>query len=212
MNTKLISSQSDHLLIFFTWWWCDDNQFINHYYSWDLLLCRDYSNLDFDWDFSQYKDINLLAYSAWVFVASLLKDILPNINNKIAINWNPMMFDDYFGIDKKWLNLMKNLSESNCMDFIKSFLLFDDADFENFITTPSLRSFDSSKNEAACLENFSKKRYTPMIFDKVLLSDNDNLFYPHTQQEYFKDYKIIRDAAHHTPFLKYRSLDNLINL
>ncbi len=52
-----------------------------------------------------------------------------------------------------------------------------------------------------------------MDFDKVILSDNDKIFNPVTQKEYFKyNFVLLKNASHHTPFLRFSSTDELFNL
>ena len=51
-----------------------------------------------------------------------------------------------------------------------------------------------------------------MDFDKIILSDNDKIFNPSTQQEYFKDkYVLLKKTSHHTPFLRFSSTDELFS-
>ena len=71
MKTKLRENNSNDLVVFLTGWGCDDNQFKNFSSSKNLLLCWDYCTLDFEFDFSKYNKVSLLAYSAGVLVACL---------------------------------------------------------------------------------------------------------------------------------------------
>lgn len=209
MKIKLIKNNSDSLFVFFTWWWCDDNQFKNHYTNKDLLLIRDYTSLNFDFDFSQYKNYELLAYSAWALMSSLIKNKLPEFNHTTAINWNPLLFDEFYWLNSEWVNQMENLNKDNCLQFIREFLLFSDDEMELFLKTPSIRSFESSIQEAKNLRELSKNKIEPISFDKVILSENDKLFNHEAQKEYFKNYVVLKNSAHHSVFLKTNSLDEI---
>lgn len=101
MKTKLIQNNSNDLVVFLTGWGCDDNQFKNFYSSKNLLLCWDYSTLDFEFDFGKYNKVSLLTYSAGVLIACLLQDKFPKFDKKVAVNGNPLMIDAKFGISKK---------------------------------------------------------------------------------------------------------------
>ena len=213
MKTKLRENNSNDLVVFLTGWGCDDNQFKNFSSSKNLLLCWDYCTLDFEFDFSKYNKVSLLAYSAGVLVACLLKEKFPKFDKTIAVNGNPLMIDKKFGIDKKIIDLMLNLNLDNCMDFISTYLVYDKQDLKKFLATPSYRPFESSKQELLKLQGYCNLKFTPMDFDKIILSDNDKIFNLSTQQEYFKDkYVLLKNASHHTPFIRFSSTDELFNL
>ncbi len=213
MKTKLIQNNSNDLVLFLTGWGCDDNQFKNFSSSKNLLLCWDYSTLDFEFDFGKYNEVSLLAYSAGVLIACLLQDKFPKFDRKVAVNGNPLMTDKKFGISNKIIDLMLNLNLDNCMEFISKYLIYDEQEFRKFLSTPSHRPFESSKQELIKLQEYCSLKFTPIEFDKVILSDNDKVFNPITQQEYFKDkYVLLKNAAHHTPFLRFSSTDELFSL
>ena len=197
MKTKLIENNSNDLVVFLTGWGCDDNQFKNFSSSKNLLLCWDYCTLDFEFDFSKYNRVSLLAYSAGVLVACLLKEKFPKFDKTVAVNGNPLMIDAKFGIDKNITDLMLNLNLDNCMDFISTYLVYDKQELEKFLSTPSYRPFESSKHELLKLQEYC----------------NLKIFNPLTQQEYFKDkYVLLKKASHHTPFLRFSSTDELFSL
>ena len=203
MKTKLIENNCNDLIVFLTGWVCDDNQFKNFSSSKNLLLCWDYSTLDFEFYFSKYNKVSLLAYSAGVLIACLLQDKFPEFDKKV-------MLDKKFGISKKIIDLMLNLNLDNCMDFISTYLIYDNQELKKFLATPSYRPFESSKQEIIKLQEYCNLKFTPIEFDKVILSDNDRVFNPATQQEYFKDkFVLLKNASHHTPFLRFSFTDEL---
>ena len=213
MKTKLIQNNSNDLVVFLTGWGCDDNQFKNFYSSKNLLLCWDYCTLDFEFDFSKYNKVSLLTYSAGVLIACLLQDKFPEFDKKVAVNGNPLMADKKFGISNKITDLMLNLNSDNCMEFISTYIVYDKQELEKFLSTPSLIPFEKSKQELIKLQEYCNLKFTPIQFDKVILSDNDKVFNPATQQEYFKDnFVLLKNASHHTPFLRFGSVDELFNL
>ncbi len=213
MKTKLIENNSNDLVLFLTGWGCDDNQFKNFSSNKNLLLCWDYCTLDFEFDFSKYNEVSLLTYSAGVLIACLLQDKLPKFDKKVAVNGNPLMIDTKFGISKKITDLMLNLNLDNCMEFIATYLVYDERELKKFLATPSYRPFESSKQELIKLQEYCNLKFTPMEFDKAILSDNDKVFNPHTQQEYFEDkFVLLKNASHHTPFLRFNSTDELFRL
>lgn len=213
MKTKLIENDSNDLVVFLTGWGCDDNQFKNFLSSKNLLLCWDYCTLDFEFDFGKYNKVSLLTYSAGVTIACLLKDKFPKFDKTVAVNGNPLMTDKKFGISKEIIDLMLNLNLDNCMEFISTYLVSSEQEMKKFLSTPSYRPFESSKQEIIKLQEYCNLKFEPIKFDKVILSDNDKVFNPNTQQEYFKDnFVLLKNASHHTPFLRFGSVDELFSL
>ena len=72
MKQYLINNNSNNLLVFFTGWGCDESEFEHLQANSDVLLLFDYTDLTIDFDFSKYKNIDLIAYSAGVFIASVI--------------------------------------------------------------------------------------------------------------------------------------------
>ncbi len=89
MKSKLlINNNSKELIIFMSGWGCDDKQFAGITTSKDLVIFYDYDDLKIDFDFSRYQNFYLIAYSAGVFVTTLIIDKLPKVELKVAINGN----------------------------------------------------------------------------------------------------------------------------
>ena len=51
----------------------------------DVLICWDYTDLDFKFDFTGYEKYYLIAYSAGVFISGLIEAKLPKTEIKIAV-------------------------------------------------------------------------------------------------------------------------------
>jgi biotin synthesis protein BioG len=196
-----------------TGWGCDDIQFKNLISQNDILLCWDYSDLNFDIDFEKYNQIYLIAYSAGVFVAGLIKDKLPKINKKVAINGNIKMFDEYFGINRDALEIMHNLNLNNYMSFRRDYLVFNDNEFEYFNQNSSIRTFESCEQELNKLEQYYKLNNKVFFeYDSAILSDNDKIFNPERQKKYYKGkYKLLENHAHDI-FAELKNLDEIIQM
>lgn len=107
----LINNNSQNLLIFFTGWGCDEYEFEHLKSDCDVLLLYDYSDLNLDFDFSEYKNFDLISFSAGVFVASII-DFDFKINNKIALSGNPYLFDEKLGLSSRGIN--QRLTHHTC--------------------------------------------------------------------------------------------------
>jgi biotin synthesis protein BioG len=217
MKTKFIfpenyeSHNTKDLIIFLTGWGCDNVQFKDIKSNRDVLLCWDYENVQFNVNLENYKNIYLIAYSAGVFVAGLIKDKLPKLKMSIAINGNPNLFDKYYGITSEALDIMYNLNLDNYMDFRREFLVFDETELEIFNKHASIRSFESCDFELRQLENFyNQNPDVAFEFDMALISDSDKIFNPKHQIEYFsKKHKILKNLSHNV-FSTFTNLDDII--
>ena len=211
MNTKFIKNNSDELIIFFTGWGCDDIQFLNIKTSKNLLLIWDYTELnDFNHDFSKYKKNYLITYSAGVFASNLFKNKLPKLDKKIAISGNPLIFDEYFGISKETLRVMKSLNLDNYMDFRRKYLVYDDEQLEIFNQNASQRTFESCDNELSKLEEYYKTNFEKIEFDKAIIGEFDKIFNPEHQKEYYKDkIRFVKNSGHNV-FYYFTNLDDIL--
>jgi malonyl-CoA O-methyltransferase/biotin synthesis protein BioG len=167
--------------------------------------------LDFDLKLDEYENIDLIAYSAGVFIAGLIKDKLPKLNKKIAINGNLKIFDNYFGIRKDALNIMHNLNLDNYMDFRRKYLVFNNKEFEYFNQNSSTRTFESCEQELENLEKYySTYSNINFEYDKAILSDSDKIFNPEHQKEYYNDkYTLLKKHAHDI-FADFNKLDDFL--
>lgn len=211
MKTKLLKNNSTDLIIFLAGWGCDDVQFKNIKCSKDLLLCWDYSVLDFDFNFTPYKNIDLISYSAGVFVIGLIQSKLPKLNYKIAINGNLKIFDEYFGISEPALNFMQNLNLNNYMDFRRKFLVNSEEELEDFNKNSSIRTFESCEDELKALQNYYAEYKPNFDYDIAILSENDKVFTPSHQKKYYNNKYIELKNNAHNVFYTFKTFDSIID-
>ena len=208
MKSYLIDKNSDNLIIFFTGWGCDEHEFKHLTSCCDVLLLYDYSDFNFNFDFSKYKEINLIAYSAGVFVASVF-DFDCKINKKIAISGNPYLFDEYYGLSQNIQNILCNITIENADDFAKNYLVKTDDEYNIF--KPSKRTFESCNHEFECLKSLyeTNKDKIKNIYDLLIIGADDTIFNLCAQKEYYKNkVKIIKNARHNM-FFKIKSYDEI---
>jgi biotin synthesis protein BioG len=213
MKAKLISNDSDRVIIFMAGWGCDDSQFSILSSASDILLCWDYSDLNFDFDFSSYNSVDLISYSAGVFISALIKDKFPILNKKIALNGNISLFDTYFGLEKDALNAMYNLNADNYMEFRKEFLVFNNIELEFFNKNSPIRVLESCQLELKRLkEYYLSNKNISFKYDCALLSDKDRIFNPEHQKEFYKDNYIILKNRAHDIFFDFHNLDKILSI
>lgn len=209
MKQYLINNNSNNLLVFFTGWGCDESEFEHLQANSDVLLLFDYTDLTIDFDFSKYKNIDLIAYSAGVFIASVI-DLNLNFNKKTAISGNPYLFDEYFGLSTKIQEVLCNVTEENADDFAKNYLIKTDSEYRIF--HHSKRTIESCRIEFKSLKDIYKihRQDIKDIFNKALIGDDDPIFNIATQKEFYgKRLKMIENARHN-PFFKITSYEKLL--
>lgn len=210
MQKHLINKSSDNLLIFFTGWGCDEYEFEHLKSDTDVLILYNYLDLNLDFDFSKYKKINLISFSAGVFVASVFNFDF-KINKKIAISGNPYLFDEHFGLSKEIQNILSNITEENADDFAKNYLIKTDDEWKIF--HHSKRTIDSCRAELESLKRLYKinKHNIKDIYDFVLFGEDDNIFNLSAQKEFYKNrLKLIKNARH-SLFFRINNYEQILN-
>lgn len=190
MKSKLlINNNSKELIIFMSGWGCDDKQFAGITTSKDLVIFYDYDDLKIDFDFSRYQNFYLIAYSAGVFVTTLIIDKLPKVELKVAINGNINLFDENLGLDDNILKVFRSIDVTNFLEFREKYLCKTLEELEIF-----------------------KSRF---IYDRMLLSDSDMIFKFKFQKEYYTSLNktklyLIKNANHNVFSMHITDFDKVI--
>lgn len=211
MKQFFINKNSDKLLIFFTGWGCDEYEFGHLEAGTDVLILYDYSDLKLEFDFAKYKDINLIAFSAGVFVASIM-DFGFKISKRIAISGTPYLFDEKLGLSKEIQDILYNITEDNAEDFGRNFLVKTDEEWKNFY--PSRRTLESCRTEFECLKNIykSQKENIKDIYDLSIAGDEDRIFNLSAQKEFYGKRLILIKNARHNLFFRIKSYEQIFSL
>ena len=209
MKKYLINKKSDRLLIFFTGWGCDEYEFEHLKSVSDVLILYDYCDLSLDFDFSKYKKFDLLAFSAGVFVASVMKFDF-KIDKRVAINGNPYLFDEKLGLSKKMQNILYNITEETAEDFGKNYLVKTDKEWANF--HPSRRTLESCKAEFDSLKKIYEQKCQNIedIYDTAFIGEDDRIFDVEIQKEFYGNkLKIVKNARHNL-FFRVKSYEEFL--
>lgn len=200
MKKYLVESNSDKLLIFFTGWGCDESEFEHIKSESDVLLLYDYTDLNLDFDFSKYKKFDLIAFSAGVFVASVVNFDF-KIDNRIAISGNPYLFDEKLGLSKEIQNVLCNINEQNADDFARNYLVKTEEEWKLF--HHSKRTIESCRAEFESLRALytSKQKDIKDTFNNAIMGADDKIFNISVQKEFYRNrLKLIGNARHNLFF------------
>ena len=205
-------NHSQDLIVFFAGWGCDHNQFTNLHDNKDVIILYDYQNLSLNFDFAKYANIYVIAYSAGVFIASILADKLPNVRQKVALCGNPYLFDKNLGISQATIQTFKDISLDNYLEFRRKYMVFSDEEYERYNKLESLRTIESCANELTALQNMYQERKAQInpTFDKTIVAENDLIFDVKMQQNFYKNnLQIIPKSRHHI-FFRFNSFEEIL--
>ncbi len=211
MKKHYINNNSDKLLLFFTGWGCDESEFEHLNSDSDILILYDYTDLNLDFDFSKYQEVNLIAFSAGVFVASIL-DFDFGINKKIAISGNPYLFDPKYGLSEQMQDLLYNITEENADFFARNYLVKTEKEYKNF--HPSKRTLESCKFEFEHLKQIYKENKDKIkdIFDIAVMGEEDRIFDVNAQKDFYESRLHIIKNSRHNQFFRIKSYIEILNL
>lgn len=211
MKTYLINNNSNTLMLLFAGWGSDEYAFEHLKSDIDVLILYDYTDLNFDFDFSKYKNFYLVGHSAGVFVASILEFDF-KFDKKIALSGNPYLYAKKFGLSKKIQELLCSITEENADDFAKNYLIKTEEEYKNF--HPSKRSIESCMSEFQKLKELYKtnKKKIKDIYDIAYIGENDTIFSVSAQKEFYKEKLHIIKNARHNMFYRIKSFEQLLNL
>lgn len=214
MQYFYINNKSQDLIVFFSGWGCDFNQFTNLHDEKDVLILYDYQDLSLDFDFSGYDNIYVIAYSAGVFIASIMADNIPNVRQKVALCGNPYLFDETLGLSEEIINVFKEITLDNYLEFRRKYMVIDDAEYEKYNKLASLRTIASCENELSAIYKLYGK-YKDKInpeFNKVIVAENDLIFNLQAQKDFYKEKLcVIKNAKHHI-FFRFNSFEDMLDI
>ena len=211
MQKHFINKNSDNLLIFFTGWGCDEYGFEHIESDSDILLLYDYTDLNLNFDFSKYKNIDLISFSAGVFVASVMNFDF-KINKKIAIDGTPYLFDEKFGISQENQDILYNITEENAEEFARNYLIKTDEEWQHF--HPSKRTLESCRIEFDSLKELYtvKQQDIKDIYNCAIAGDEDQIFNIDAQKEFYGErLKIIKNSRHNI-FFRIKNYEQILNI
>jgi biotin synthesis protein BioG len=210
MQTFLKNNNSDELILFFDGWGMDERPYRMMKSKRDILFVNDYSDLNFEFDFSKYKKIFLLTFSAGVFMAAYLKDKLPNFDMKIAVNGVLKPLDEKLGIPQSSFEQMESITLENAMDFRKK-LIVDETQLDKFNRNQPFRDLKSSLDELSALKKYFKTD-VDFEFDKVFIGMDDKIIPIENQKRAWalnKNCNII--SGGHFLFYNFENFDEIID-
>ena len=198
------NNNKNSLLIFFSGWALDYSPFA-HLFSdeSDLLFVWDYRNCNFEFDFSKYERIDVVAFSYGVFMSQFVS--LPIFNSFTAINGTHIPINKNTGINPKIFDLtLKNLNEITLEKFYKNMFL-SEQDYTTFkqLNTQKI-NIDGLKEELKNIKQLSERVINETNCTKAVISSQDKIISTTAQNNFWADkIEIKKINSGHFPFYSY---------
>lgn len=208
------NNNSHDLIVFFSGWGCDYHQFTNLHDQKDVLILYDYQDLTLDFDLKKYENIDIIAYSAGVFVASIFAQNIPHVRQKVALCGNPYLFDKKLGISQENIRVFKEITLDNYLDFRRKYMVVSDEEYEKYNRLESLRTIESCATELETLQKLyaERKEQINPHFDIAVVAENDLIFNLAAQKDFYQDkLRVIKNAKHHI-FFRFNSFEDILKL
>ena len=214
MQHFFIDNKSADLILFFAGWGCDEHQFVNLKDMDDVVILYDYCDLNLDFDFAKYNNIRLIAYSAGVFVASIIQDKLPDLCKKTAVCGNPYLFDEKLGLSESTVELLKNVNLDNYLEFRRKYMVFDDDEYAKYNQLQSLRSVESCQEELVQLQALYAKYKSKInpVFDVAIMAEDDLFFNIKRQKDFYGHNLVVIPKARHHIFFHFKSFREIADI
>lgn len=193
------------LHIFFAGWGMDEKPFLRlDTGENDLLICYDYTVLDFDFSLlNDYEQIYLTAWSMGVWAAAtLFESHRMSVAYAFAINGTHTPVNDLTGIPHSiFQGTLDSLSDKNLERFNRR--MCGSKEMLNlFHQYAPQRSVESLKSELKAIGDACKGQIPSFLWDKVILGERDLIFTHKNQLEAWKDVdnQVSIDEAHFFDF------------
>lgn len=214
MQKYFINNKSDELILIFNGWGMDEKPFLPLVDTSDVLIISDYTvleeNLIKEFDFSQYKKISLIAFSAGVMMTNYFSEILPKIDYAVCVNGTFKTFDYELGVTAELQQEMRSLTMDNALEF-RTKLITDESQLALFNRNQPLRTLESSLDELRALETY--KTDNKFKFDKILISTDDKIMKPENQLRFWNGHENIQNiTGGHFPFYNFLNFSALLGM
>ena len=208
MQYKWLNKKDNkNLIVFFNGWGMDE-KVVEHlsFTDYDVLTFSDYRTFEIDnFDFSNYENKVLIAWSMGVYVCCYFYEQFKNFDKFIAINGTQKPIDENYGIPPMIYNLtVDNFNELSCSKFMKK--ISTTTDLKEY----SSRSLDELKQELISIRNLKVEKL--FEFDKAILSTKDRIFPFKNMHNYWTEQQveIIEVEKAHYIFDSYLNWSDLV--
>lgn len=181
----LNKSGNSELVIFFAGWSFDAEPFkFLKVDGVDVVVVYDYRGLSFDFAFSGYEKYHLVAWSMGVYIAPLLRAVLPEFATAVALNGTPMPIDNEFGIPVRTFELTLRYAAEGLKGKFYQNVFFDETQVEKYWANPVKRTIDDRVEELQALKTWIYDKPVDALgfYKKAYVSEHDKIIPPKNQR------------------------------
>lgn len=202
------------LIVFFAGWSFDHKPFeCLDCKNYDVLVLYDYNDLTLPKIEEAYDKKILITWSMGVFIAYLLKEILPKFDQKIAVNGTPYPVNNEFGIPQKTFDLTLKYAETGLQGKFYQNVFTNQEFLGKYLKNPIERSIENRVSELVTLDKLiktTKIEYDNKFYNKAIVGLSDKIIPTKNQLTFWGNLAKTVDCGHF-PFYNYKSWDELCN-
>ncbi len=190
----------------------------------DLLVCWDYRDLSFDFDFTPYNEIHLVAWSMGVWAAEQLdaRHLLPALASATAVCGTAFPMDDEMGIPVAiFKGTWAGLNEANRLRFNRR--MCGGKSLKTLFDALAARPTDEIKAELQCVMQSEEQRLLgalslatqPLKWDRAYIGMKDLVIPPENQLRFWRmrgaELCVLSEQAHYL-FNDYRQWGEILKI
>jgi len=202
------------LIVFFAGWSFDYKPFeCLDCKNYDVLVLYDYNDLTLPKIEEAYDKKILITWSMGVFIAYLLKEVLPKFDQKIAVNGTPYPVNNEFGIPQKTFDLTLKYAETGLQGKFYQNVFTNQEFLGKYLENPIERSIENRVSELVTLDKLiktTKIEYDKKFYNKAIVGLSDKIIPTKNQLTFWGNLAKTVDCGHF-PFYNYKSWDELCN-
>ncbi len=202
------------LIIFFCGWSFDGNPFKRlDCGSFDVLMFYDYKTHEIPVEIPSYEEYYLVTWSMGVYIAYLLRDMLPDFKLKIAINGTPFPIDDKLGIPQRSFDLTLKHVYTGLQGKFQRNLFKEDADYEKYLQNPVKREIPEQAQELSALKDYISNAEISYenFYDYAIIGSADKIVPARSQLNCWEGRaEVILLDSGHFPFYSFDGWDDIL--
>lgn len=180
MKSKWIRRDGNKMLILFFGGFACDEKILSRSCvpaDCDMVMFFDYRSLDFDFDFSAYAEVSVVAWSFGVWVADFLAKKIGRTFMRVAINGSPFPVDDSLGIPVSIFEKTLSAFDERSKERFLRRVCGGSGEYSELEGLMTSRSASELRDELLFLKGaFAREKFEKKPWDTVIVARNDKIF------------------------------------
>jgi len=179
----------------------------------DVVVFYDYRELSFDVDFKGYEKYYLVTWSMGVYIASLLRNVLPKFEKAVAFNGTPTPIDDELGIPQRTFDLTLKYASDGLKGKFYQNVFFNAEQLEHYRENPVQRTIEDRVEELNALKKYIVEKSADALnfYNLAYVAEHDKIIPTKNQLRAWEklgvNVKMLPDG--HFPFYNFANWEDL---